>query len=64
MMLQGHSSSLKGPGKVMQSGEDRKKASDTPIFKEEDLGNYKAVSVTLICGKADGAKPGNHFQRY
>lgn len=62
MMLQGRSPFWKGPGQVMaiRGGHEE---SDTPVFKEEDLGNYKSASTTLICGKADGTKPGNHFQR-
>lgn len=47
-----------------KSGEDRKKASDTCVFKEMDLENYKRVGITFICEKADGAKPANHFHRY
>lgn len=62
-MLQGHSSSLKGPGKVMAIRE-RHEESDSPVFKDEDLGNYKSASTTLIYGKADGTRPRNHFQRY
>lgn len=50
MALQGHLPSLKGPGKVIAIGDDpkdRKKASVTPVFKEEDLGELQAYQHHL-----------------
>lgn len=62
------SSIFESSGKVMairEGPQGQKEIQVSFLFRKEDLGNYKPISITLICGKADGANnPGKHLQKY